>query len=332
MRAHALSTRLAVIFSCFATLAANVFLVSRGFPVLNAFVISLCGGTLLAGMLVLGSDKQLESLQRTLTDYPLWILPIVIGLWGLYFIYSTATNKVGLLALVVMAVYISLPFLILTTQRGNSRSTWPDAVAILCIWLPIELGIIKRVIAASVASAATVNLHYVFAEGLAINMGIIAFGAWRRLRGIGYRFDFSRTTLSVALLNFLLFAAIAIPLGLAIHFIRYSFELKKLLFAPAAFVGIFLFTAIPEELLFRGLIQNWLERRLGRPIISLLLASIIFGASHLNNGPPIPNYKYFLMATIAGVFYGLAWKRTASLTTSAITHALVDTAWSALFR
>jgi membrane protease YdiL (CAAX protease family) len=62
------------------------------------------------------------------------------------------------------------------------------------------------------------------------------------------------------------------------------------------------------------------------------MASLIFGASHLNNGPPVPNYRYFLMATIAGIFYGTAWSATGSLMASALTHALVDTVWSVVFR
>ena len=116
------------------------------------------------------------------------------------------------------------------------------------------------------------------------------------------------------------------------QFIRYSFQLNKLILAPATFLGIFLFTAIPEEFLFRGLIQNCLERIAGRRIVGLIVASVVFGASHLNNGLPIPNYRYFLMATVAGIFYGVAWQRTGNLTASGLTHALVDTAWSVLFR
>ena len=170
-----------------------------------------------------------------------------------------------------------------------------------------------------------------FAQALAINMGVVAFAAWRRLPGIGYRFEFDRNQISGALVSFSIFAAIAIPLGFAIGFIRYSFDLSKLALAPAAFLGIYLLVAIPEEVLFRGLIQNWLERVSGRPVFSLMLASIVFGAAHLNNGPVVPNYSYFLMASIAGVFYGLVWQRTGSIAAAAVTHALVDTAWSAAF-
>ena len=309
--------------------AGTAWLVGRGFPFLNAVVISLCVGAVLGGMLVFGTGNRLEDLQKLLIARPARVFAIIAALFVLHLLYSIATNTARPQRLIVMALYLSFPFLLLTKQRGESKASWLDLAAILWMWLPLELGLVRRLTAASSASA---DFHYAFAEGLAINVGIIAFGAWRRLRGIGYRFEFSRKTVSAGLICFLLFAAIAIPLGFAIHFIRYSFQLNKLILAPATFLGIFLFTAIPEELLFRGLIQNCLERMAGRRILGLMLASLVFGASHLNNGPPIPNYKYFFMASVAGVFYGIAWQRTRSLTASGVTHALVDTAWTVLFR
>ena len=67
-------------------------------------------------------------------------------------------------------------------------------------------------------------------------------------------------------------------------------------------LGIFIFIGIPEELLFRGIIQNLLEKAIGRPALALGVASLIFGAAHLNNGPS-PDWRYFLLATLgrAGV-------------------------------
>jgi len=306
-----------------------VWFVSRGVPVPNAVVISICAGVVLAGMLFLGSGKRLEDLQKVLIAQPANIFAILAALFGLYLLYSIGTNTARPQRLLVMALYLSIPFFLLTKQRGASKATWLDLAAILWMWLPLELGVVRRLMAGSPAGG---DFHDAFAEGLAINVGIIAFGGWRRLRRIGYRFEFKRKAVAVALICFVLFAAIAIPLGVAIHFIRYTFQVQKLMLAPATFVGIFLFIAIPEELLFRGLIQNCLERMAGRRILGLVLASIVFGASHLNNGPPVPNYKYFLMATIAGIFYGIAWQRTGSLSASGLTHALVDTAWSVLFR
>ena len=324
-----LSTKVALLLPCLSVPAATVWLVSRGFPFLNAGVISICAGLVLVGMLVLGTGKQLEDLQKLLIARPARVFAIIAALFVVYLLYAIATQTARPQRLVVMALYLSFPFLLLTKQRGESKATWLDLAAILWMWLPLELGLVRRL---TLASSASADFHYAFAEGLAINVAIVAFGAWRRLRGIGYRYEFSRKTVSTGLVCFMLFAAIAIPLGFAIHFIRYSFQLNKLILAPPTFLRIFLFTAIPEELLFRGLIQNCLERMAGRRILGLVIASTVFGASHLNNGPPIPNYKYFLMASIAGIFYGIAWQRTHNLTASGLTHALVDATWSVLFR
>jgi membrane protease YdiL (CAAX protease family) len=306
-----------------------MFLISRGTSIPTAVVVSLCGGLILGGMLILGIRDCLEELQKWLIAKPGRVVAVIAALWGVYIISSVGTNTAEFRSFVVLAVYLSVPFLLLSSERGLAHGTWLDAVTILWIWIPIESGILRRII---LTSALNAEFQYGLTRGLAIIMGIIAFAAWRNLPGIGYQFEFDRKKVSLALLSFLLFAVIAIPLGLAIHFIQYTFELWQLAFAPLAFLGIFLSIGIPEEFLFRGLIQNWFERVTDRRNLSLLLASIVFGAAHLNNGLPIPNYKYFLMASIAGIFYGLVWQRTGNIAASAITHALVDTAWNVFFR
>jgi membrane protease YdiL (CAAX protease family) len=227
-----------------------------------------------------------------------------------------------------MAIYISVPFLVLAPFRMTRRQLWLEPFVVLWIWLPLEFGIVRRLLLTGRGG----DLHYALTQILALDTAIIAFAVWSRTPGIGYRFETDRSILTAGLKNFLAFAAIAIPLGLAIGFIAFNFGWSKLAIAPLQFIGIFLFTALPEEFLFRGLIQNWLQRATSGHTASLLIASVIFGASHLNNGPPIPNYRYFLLATIAGIFYGRSWQRTGSLMASGLTHALVDTFWSMLFR
>ena len=72
--------------------------------------------------------------------------------------------------------------------------------------------------------------------------------------------------------------------------------------------------------------QNLLQKRLGRPILGLVVSSVIFGATHLNNGP-LPDWRYFVLATIAGLFYGFIYMRTKSLAVPALVHAMVDSVW-----
>jgi membrane protease YdiL (CAAX protease family) len=295
---------------------------------LASAILVVCPGVAFTALLVLGSDGVLEWLQASIDKQPSRIVAIPSSLWLLYVIYAVGMGVATAYGATIMGIYLAIPFFAFAPFLNSARRIWIEPAVILWIWLPLEFGIVRSILITRQGA----DLHYAFAQLLAIDAGIVAFLVWNRSPGTGFRLEWDRRITAVGAFNFLMFAAIAIPLGIAIDFIHYSFRLSKLTPAPAVFAGIFFFTALPEEFLFRGLIQNWLERVSGRPLWSLGIASLIFGASHLNNGLPIPNYRYFLLATIAGVFYGRAWKRTGSLMASALTHALVDTLWSVFFR
>jgi uncharacterized protein len=100
--------------------------------------------------------------------------------------------------------------------------------------------------------------------------------------------------------------------------------------AALRWIGIFFFTAVPEELFFRAWVQNLLERRVGRRA-ALGIASVIFGLSHFNKRSAHFNWRYVLLATIAGIFYGRAWREQRRVPASAITHTCVDWIWSLWF-
>lgn len=324
-----LQKHILLILAPFAAAGAFAWLLGRGIPAGSAAIIAVCSIGVLACMLLLGTGDNLQRLQQDLIASPDRIYAIAGGLAGLYLAYALGTGTARASTMAVMTAYLAVPFLLLARRRDTAQATWTDMAAILWMWLPIEAGVIRALL---VSSSNTGAFNYAFVQGLAIDMGLIAFAAWRRLPGIGYRFEFDRRAVVRSVLAFLVFAAAAIPLAFAIHFIQYSFELRKLLIAPAAFLGIYLTIAVPEELLFRGLIQNWCERMTASRWTGLLIASVIFGAAHLNNGQPQPNYRYFLMASIAGIFYGRVWQKTGRVSIAAITHALVDTAWSVFFR
>ena len=79
---------------------------------------------------------------------------------------------------------------------------------------------------------------------------------------------------------------------------------------PLSALGILFFTAWPEEFLFRGILQNLLSRTMKNEWAGLAATSVIFGFSHIFHAP-YPNWKYVLLATIAGLFYGHAWMKRA---------------------
>jgi hypothetical protein len=124
-------------------------------------------------------------------------------------------------------------------------------------------------------------------------------------------------------------------LGLVLGFIhpRRSFlagNLAGVGWAALRWVGIFFFTAVPEELFFRAWVQNLLERRVGRRA-ALGIASVVFGLSHFNKRSAHFNWRYVLLATLAGIFYGRAWREQRRVPASAITHTCVDWIWSLWF-
>jgi membrane protease YdiL (CAAX protease family) len=101
---------------------------------------------------------------------------------------------------------------------------------------------------------------------------------------------------------------------------------------PLRYLVILCATALPEEILFRGLIQNWLMQTFGDGFRTLLAAGFIFGCSHLNNGPqPLPNWRYMILATLAGVVFGRVFQKSSSILSSASLHAAVDTVKYAFF-
>ncbi|MGH9594612.1 MAG: CPBP family glutamic-type intramembrane protease, partial [Bryobacteraceae bacterium] len=129
---------------------------------------------------------------------------------------------------------------------------------------------------------------------------------------------------------FLALAAIDIPLGMWLHFLHWA-PGRGWRILPLTWLGILIFTAWPEEFIFRGLLQNLLSRNMRNEYAGWIAASILFGFAHITNGG-FPNWKYVFLASIAGFIYGWVWRKTGSLFASAMVHAFVDTIWHVLFR
>ncbi len=126
------------------------------------------------------------------------------------------------------------------------------------------------------------------------------------------------------------FAPFGIGLGFALDFIGFHRVLPGIGTVAAAWLSTFLLVALPEELFFRGILMNLLEPRLGRRG-ALLLSAALFGLSHFNKRA-VFNWRYVVLAFVAGIFYGRAWRDRHRLFCSGITHATVDVVWGIWFR
>jgi len=228
---------------------------------------------------------------------------------------SFSARNIGILAL-----YISVPIAVLTGWGpARARPSKLDLLVLLLVWLPVEFQYFERF-----WDLPAGNPSYVLAKTMGMELALFCFVVVRRLDGVGYRFRVTLEDLTVGLVALVIFLAPAIPAALWTGFVEFDPHWagpgKWLLMS----LGIFFFIALPEEVLFRGLIFNLLQRVIkpGGPYTALVLSSVIFGLAHLNNPPG--DWRYVVLATGAGLCYGWAYLRTGSLLASSYAHALVD--------
>jgi len=151
-----------------------------------------------------------------------------------------------------------------------------------------------------------------------------------RFPDLGLTFRWTGRDLLAILVHLAGFAAFALPFGWLTGFLTPASTHPGLPEALLRLLAIYLFIALPEEILFRGALHVHLQRALGwPPLRTLLLSSLLFGLAHLNNPPKVELYA--VLATVAGFFYGRTYLQTGKVTTAAMVHALVDWVWGLLF-
>jgi uncharacterized protein len=229
--------------------------------------------------------------------------------WGWFALYATLPVAIAWLLLRAAAADAG--------QGGD----WRDALILLALGLAVDLRWFDR---AWPTGLRALN------ELFLVDAGLYGFLAIRQLSGTGFDFHLRWSDWKTGLRELALFTPIVIVLGLALGFLHPHRNLPGIASALLRWVGIFFFTAVPEELYFRSWMQNLLERRVGRRA-ALAIASGLFGLSHFNKRSAHFNWRYVLLATIAGIFYGRAWRRRRRVPASTITHASVDWLWGLWF-
>jgi hypothetical protein len=201
-------------------------------------------------------------------------------------------------------------------QRGN----WRDALVLLPLGLAIDLRWLESAWPSGLAGLGKL---------LVVDAALYGFVAIRRLSGTGFDFHFRWSDWRTGLRELVFFAPLVIGLGLALGFLdphrgglHFSMIYK--------WTYIFVFVAVPEELYFRAWAQNLLERRVGRRG-ALCVTAVLFGLSHFNKRSMHFNWRYVVLAGVAGIFYGRAWRAERRVPASAITHASVDAIWTFWF-
>ncbi len=265
-----------------------------------------------------------EACVRAAQSLPaLWrlVLPAILVLP--YLIVAIGSHILGLGWLLV---YLLVPVLLAALEAlaaqldPGQRGHLLDFLALIPLGLAVDLRWLEPAWPPKLALLGKLTL---------LDAGLYAFLAVRCLTGVGFDLRLRARDWAIGLREFAFFIPIAIPLGLALGFLHIHRHVDHPWLILPAWLFSFVGVALPEEVFFRGWMQNLLERRIGR-IGALLVTACLFGLSHFNKRTASFNWRYVLLAVLAGIFYGRAWRQDRRVGASGITHATVDTIWGAL--
>lgn len=216
----------------------------------------------------------------------------------------------------------------------TERGTWPSSLIELLILAVLGLSVDLRWF-----EAAWPPHMSIFNKVLLLDAGIYGFVLVRQLGGTGFDLRLRLRDAGIGLREAAIYTPIALAIGLALGFLHIHAVWPRFGVMAVAWIFTFFFIAVPEELFFRGWLQNLLERsfepKVGRRLArhgALFLTAALFGLAHFNKRTTFFNWRYVVLAALAGVFYGRAWRRQRRVGASAVTHATVDTIWSLWLR
>ncbi|MFI5279046.1 MAG: CPBP family intramembrane glutamic endopeptidase [Gemmatimonadales bacterium] len=234
--------------------------------------------------------------------------------------------------------------LLATWAAGVGEESQPTASRLLLLALPIWIlaGVWDAQLQVRVPGTIDLGLAYFAALDMALFLLLIA----RPLVSLHAEYAMSLREAGIAVGAVLALLVVALPVGYLVGFLHYNLRWISLPYAAGRLVGLVLFVGVPEELLFRGLIQEAFEKFWGRRA-GWIWASVLFGLTHVVKHVPrlhltggtenrfhlllvwmgALNWRYALLATFAGLAYGWVYRRTGRLSAAALTHGLVDWAW-----
>jgi hypothetical protein len=228
---------------------------------------------------------------------------------------------------------LPLIFAVLLTRR-EPRFHVLDGLILLVLWVPVALG---RVAPAALPPVqGQVSIIYLYCSVLLITI----YRVLRPLPDMGLTFKWRDRDWRSGLHHAMLAILALVSLGLLTGWLTFASYLPPLGQLLYRFVFIGIVVALPEELVFRGVLQNMLQKRLTSRWLPLGIVSILYGILHLFQAWPVTpglvsnanaSVAHIIMATVASAFYGWTFLHTRRVTAAALTHTLVAWFFSVFF-
>ncbi|MDZ7723806.1 MAG: CPBP family intramembrane glutamic endopeptidase [candidate division KSB1 bacterium] len=261
--------------------------------------------------------------------------------WLTLVLYGLLTDQVSVMQSLWLLLYTATPLLLLFIRPKDKQSLlWHDMVILAVLWVSLEFGGIGMVNLPPVH--AFVSLSMLF--GLLLLLYIYQV---RLNFPLGYEYRLEQREWTVALFHFMILFVLLTVVGGQIGFVSMAKRLPGFHQVIVKLISIGFFIAIPQEILFRGVLYTLIEKKLQNRrynvLWALVISSVIYGLAHINDvyAPvaqvslggaefPVP-WAMMLLATLSGVFYGWVYIRTRKITASALTHFLINASWFLFF-
>jgi len=206
----------------------------------------------------------------------------------------------------------------LTILLEYGHGLWADYLALIAIVLIIE----KHIFASAWPIPGLSGLEKL----LFVDVVLYEYLVVRTHIDVGFDLRARASDLLIGLREFLFYAPVALALGFALGFLHLHRIAGSAAWLGASWLFTLFFVALPEEIFFRGILLNLLEKKIGTRA-ALFVSAALFGLAHFNKRA-VFNWRYVILAAIAGVFYGRSYLANRRVLSAGITHATVDAVWS----
>ena len=161
-----------------------------------------------------------------------------------------------------------------------------------------------------------------------IRTGAFALLSVRRVQGVGFGFWPSLREWKIGALFFLLMLPVVAALAWGIGYGKFHPPETSWIRTPREYRAVFLRRVMGSGAgrgVFLPRAAPAVDDGLAaQPWAGLIVTSLLFGSVHLRYRS-FPNWRFALLAAVAGVFYGLAFRQASSIRASMVTHALTIT-------
>ncbi len=260
------------------------------------------------------------------------LVPVSIAPYLIYAVPTGLFAPQSLFKIVLLCACVVVPYTL--TSVVERRLAWQDLVVICALAYPMVSGLSTLFRDVYQGFDPPANRLDALGKLMLIPLGLFVFLNLRKLQGAGFRLIPLRCHWRPALES----AAYGVPwvalAGLLTGYLSWDppldDPLRAVFGALGKLAGIYFTTALAEEFLLRGVVQNLTAASTGRPMLAQGLAALLFGAVHLGRGG-FPNWSHAATAAVLGWFCGRAYSKSGSVTAAMITHALAVAGQELLF-